>query len=100
MADVVLDTDMASAFQKGRAPDWAVRHVLGARVWLSFVTVGELWKWAEVRSWGGRRRDELEAWRSGRGSGLVRVAGAARIISGCGGVMVGLAVPSVFHPIQ
>lgn len=62
MADVVLDTDMASAFQKGRAPDWAVRHVLGARVWLSFVTVGELSKWAEVRSWGGRRRGELEVW--------------------------------------
>lgn len=53
MADVVLDTDIASAFQKGRAPDWAIRHVIGARVWLTFVTVGELWKWAEIRSWGG-----------------------------------------------
>lgn len=66
MADVVLDTDIASAFQKGRAPDWAVRHVIGARVWLTFVTVGELWKWAEIRSWGSPRRGQLETWLTAR----------------------------------
>ena len=31
-------------------------------MWLTFVTVAELWKWAEVRSWGVRNRTELEAW--------------------------------------
>lgn len=62
MPDVVVDTDVASGLQKGSAPDWVGRHVIGARVWLSFVTVGELWKWAEVRSWGGPKRSNLEAW--------------------------------------
>lgn len=62
MADLVIDTDVASVLQKGRAPDWVHRHLVGARVWLTFVTVGELWKWAEVRSWGERTRSNLEAW--------------------------------------
>ena len=60
--DVVIDTDVASLIQKGRTPDWAVRRMAGSRVWLTFVTVGELWKWAEVRSWGRRNRSELGAW--------------------------------------
>jgi hypothetical protein len=38
------------------------RYIIGARVWVTFVTVGELWKWAEVRNWGERSRDELERW--------------------------------------
>lgn len=62
MADVVIDTDVASLLQKERAPAWVQRHIVGNRVWLSFVSVGELWKWAEVRSWGERNRHELEAW--------------------------------------
>ena len=52
MNDVVIDTDVASLLQKGRAPGWVQRSVLNARVWLTFVTAAELWKWAEVRSWG------------------------------------------------
>jgi predicted nucleic acid-binding protein len=35
-------------------------------VWLTFVTVAELWKWAEVRSWGVAARDRLDAWIGGR----------------------------------
>jgi toxin FitB len=61
-ADVVIDTDVASLVQKNRTPPWVDHYLIGARVWLTFVTVGELWKWAEVRSWGKRNRDELEAW--------------------------------------
>ena len=49
MGDVVIDTDVASVVQKGRAPSWVSRHVAGQRVWLTFVTVAELWKWAEAR---------------------------------------------------
>lgn len=60
--DVVIDTDVASLIQKNRTPPWVNRRLIGARVWLTFVTVGELWKWAEVRSWGEHNRDELEAW--------------------------------------
>lgn len=62
MADIVIDTDVASVLQKGRAPAWVTRCVAGQRVWLSFVTVGELWKWAEVRSWGVASRDQLSSW--------------------------------------
>jgi hypothetical protein len=42
-------------------PAWVNRHVVGARVWLTFITVAELAKWAEVRSWGepARRRHDL-----------------------------------------
>lgn len=66
MVDIVIDTDVASVIQKARVPDWVQRHVVGARVWLTFVTVGELWKWAEVRSWGEATRSGLEAWIAGR----------------------------------
>jgi hypothetical protein len=52
VADVVIDTDVASVLQKNRAPAWVHRHVTGTRVWLTFVTVVELTKWPEVRSWG------------------------------------------------
>lgn len=62
MLDVVLDTDVASVLQKQRAPAWVTRHIVGNRVWLTFVSVGELWKWAEVRSWGESTRSHLDAW--------------------------------------
>ncbi len=60
--DVVIDTDVASLIQKRRTPPWANRYIIGARVWVTFITVGELWKWAEVRDWGERSRDELARW--------------------------------------
>lgn len=62
MLDVVIDTDVASLLQKQRAPAWVTRHLVGNRVWLTFVAVGELSKWAEVRSWGESRRSLLDAW--------------------------------------
>lgn len=62
MADVVIDTDVASVLQKGRAPAWVNRRIAGQRVWLTFVTVGELWTWAEARSWGTTNRVRLTAW--------------------------------------
>jgi predicted nucleic acid-binding protein len=66
LADVVIDTDVASLLQRERAPAWVNSHVSGARVWLTFVTVGELSKWAEVRRWGRARREDLDAWVAGR----------------------------------
>jgi hypothetical protein len=60
---VVLDTDAASQLQKGRLPaDLVARHLTGNRMATTFVTEGELEKWAEQRTWGARRRDELHAW--------------------------------------
>jgi predicted nucleic acid-binding protein len=36
-------------------------------VWITFVTVGELAKWAEVRSWGAPARARLDTWIAARG---------------------------------
>jgi predicted nucleic acid-binding protein len=66
VADVVIDTDVASVLQKGRAPEWAHRRLVGARVWLTFISVGELWKWADVRRWGQRNRSNLATWIAAR----------------------------------
>ena len=52
MADVAIYTDVASRLEKGTEPAWARDHVVGARRWLTFVTVGELCKWAQVRGGG------------------------------------------------
>jgi toxin FitB len=64
--DVVIDTDAASLLQKQQAPPWVLGRVDGARVWLTFVTVGELAKWAVVRRWGEDRRRRLDDWAVGR----------------------------------
>jgi predicted nucleic acid-binding protein len=61
-ASVVLDTDAASLAHKGRLTPELTDHLKGKVVCVTFVTVGELHKWAEIRSWGRRTRDELEAW--------------------------------------
>jgi toxin FitB len=65
MRYVVLDTDVASRIIKRQlAAPLAAR--LTAVAWcVTFVTVGELWQWAAMRSWGRRTREELEDWLSG-----------------------------------
>ena len=62
MAVVVLDTDAASRLQKGQLSRSVAATLVGATVAVTFVTVGELLKWAEVRSWGQPRRAELARW--------------------------------------
>ncbi len=62
MRDIVIDTDVASLLQKHQVPPWVLRHLAGARIWLTFITVGELAKWAVARDWGESRRGRLEAW--------------------------------------
>lgn len=47
MNDICLDIDVASLLQKQQAPAWIAPQLAGRRVWVTFVTVGELWKWAE-----------------------------------------------------
>ena len=51
---VVYDTNIASSPSEVSCPP-AWRRGSGRRPGLSFVTVGELEKWAEVRAWGARR---------------------------------------------
>lgn len=62
MRYVVLDTDVASASLRDRlAP--GRRATLAGYAWsVTFVTVGELWQWADARSWGRRSRTQLETW--------------------------------------
>lgn len=58
----VLDTDVASRLQKGTLTGPLATRLIGREVLITFVTFGELTKWAEVRSWGERRRGELADW--------------------------------------
>jgi hypothetical protein len=38
---------------------------VGRRPLITFGTLGDLTQWTELRSWGGRRRQELADWLSG-----------------------------------
>jgi predicted nucleic acid-binding protein len=59
---VVLDTDVASLPQKRCLPEHVVAALAGNTLCVTFVTVGELSKWAHVRAWGPRSRDALDRW--------------------------------------
>lgn len=59
---VVLDTDVASQAIKHRLGDPMAAKLIGLTWCVTFVTVGELWQWATMRSWGPRTRGELEHW--------------------------------------
>jgi predicted nucleic acid-binding protein len=53
---IVLDTDATSLYRKGRLPPPLVDLVRRNGVYVSFVTVGELHKWALLWNWGPARR--------------------------------------------
>ena len=62
MQAVVLDTDVASAILRGRSPDDLASMLEGAVAAVSFITAGELQRWAHVRNWGAPRRRALDDW--------------------------------------
>jgi predicted nucleic acid-binding protein len=62
VARVVLDTDVASLSYKGRVPASLASRLVEQEVCVTFVTIGELARWAEKRRWGTRARTELVAW--------------------------------------
>jgi predicted nucleic acid-binding protein len=64
MTYVVLDTDVASATIKGGLTGPLAGRLLGATWCATFVTVGELWQWAETRNWGSSAKDRLRMWLS------------------------------------
>jgi toxin FitB len=39
-----------------------LRALVGAETGITFVTLGELQRWASIRKWGTSKRGELEAW--------------------------------------
>ena len=62
MTYVVLDTDVASHAFLGKLSRQHAARLTSSIVCITFVTLGELTKWTEIRSWGPRRRESLARW--------------------------------------
>ena len=63
---IILDTDVASLSIKNALPPVLLRELLGAQVGITFVTLGELSRWAHLRNWGSTKVAGLDAWLSTR----------------------------------
>jgi predicted nucleic acid-binding protein len=60
-AKIILDTNIVSYLKKGGPlAETYAPLVEGQLLSIAFITVGELYYWAEIRNWGSRRRGELE----------------------------------------
>lgn len=59
---IVLDTDVVSKILKRQLPPSLAAKLAGQRLVITFVTLGELTKWAEIYSWGPTRRAALHGW--------------------------------------
>ncbi|XRQ02693.1 type II toxin-antitoxin system VapC family toxin [Actinomadura welshii] len=64
MRPVILDTDVASLSHKRKLKDPLATRLIGREPLITFVTLGELTKWTEVRHWGPRSRQGLAVWLS------------------------------------
>jgi toxin FitB len=62
---LVLDTDVASLSIKDRLSPRMRTRVAASLVCVTFVTVGELTRWARLHRWGPRQRAELAVWLRG-----------------------------------
>lgn len=62
MDPVVLDTDVASLLHRRKLTGPLATRLIGREPLITFITFGELAKWAEIRNWGEGRRGELAAW--------------------------------------
>jgi predicted nucleic acid-binding protein len=65
MQPVILDTDVASLLHRRKLTGPLATRLIGREPLITFVTFGELTKWAEIRHWGPHRRHELADWLSG-----------------------------------
>ena len=59
---VVLDTDVASLSIKRRLPPSLLARLVENDICITFVTLGELTKWMEMRRWGTKNRDVIAEW--------------------------------------
>lgn len=58
---VLIDTDVASfLFKRDTRAQLYRPHLSGKIVVLSFMSLAELYRWAEVRKWGDQRRRQME----------------------------------------
>jgi len=62
MQPVIPGTDVASLSHKGKLPGPLETRLTGRRPLITFITPGELTKWAEIRHWGTRSRQALTDW--------------------------------------
>ena len=65
MQPVILDTDVASHLHRRKLTGPLATRLVGREPLITFVTLGELTKWAEIRDWDAHRRSELANWLSG-----------------------------------
>lgn len=56
---MVIDTDVASRLFRHKGTGPLARRLSGGTLYVTFVTVGELWKWAHLRGWGLRSKVQL-----------------------------------------
>jgi predicted nucleic acid-binding protein len=61
---VILDTDVASLLHRRKLTGPLAARLVGREPLITFVTLGELTKWAEIRDWGSSRRSALATWLS------------------------------------
>jgi predicted nucleic acid-binding protein len=59
---IVVDTDVASAAVRGPVPARLAAQLTTNTICVSFVTVGELVKWTEMRSWRPSKLAHLGMW--------------------------------------
>jgi toxin FitB len=59
---VVLDTDVASRSFRRSLPPSLLTRLIGREPAITFITQGELTKWAERRQWGQLRRERMARW--------------------------------------
>ncbi|WP_020673872.1 type II toxin-antitoxin system VapC family toxin [Amycolatopsis nigrescens] len=59
---IVLDTDVVSKLLKRQLPPSLGTKLTGRQFLITFVTLGELTKWAEIYGWGPARRARLDDW--------------------------------------
>jgi hypothetical protein len=74
----VLDTDVASLLHRRKLTGSLATHLIGREPLITFVTFGELTKWAEIRHWGVRAHGVLTVgtdWRD-RSAGLTETGKA------------------------
>jgi toxin FitB len=62
---IVLDTDVASLRFKGELSGPMFARLAGLRPLITFVTLAEMTKWADLRNWGSTRRGRLAHWLGG-----------------------------------
>ena len=63
---ILLDTTVVSFLMPGKktgaVKEKYEKEIIGKVLALSFQSVAELWKWAEARNWGEKRREGLDAY--------------------------------------